>query len=183
MSPEFPNDERWPQTWKTCQVHQPNEYAATASRIRPGSMKKRKGRNKKDENRDEIVPRETRKFVAAPADAPGVVERPVEVGRDLDDAGVEDLRLVDDLGVDLGVHRPQVEAPQEPAVVDPDHASDGGQLPTCRARNSQFAPRLSTRRPNGMFVVSPPLAYGEAMTMRALESWIAYSIRPRWSTS
>ncbi len=65
VRPEFPNDDCCPQTWKTCQVHQPNEYAATPRRIRPGSMKKRNGRNRNDENSDETVPREMRKFVAA----------------------------------------------------------------------------------------------------------------------
>ena len=36
-----------------------------------------------------------------------------------------------------------------------------------------FAMRLSTWRVNGMLVVLPPFAYGDAITMRALESWIA----------
>ena len=34
-----------------------------------------------------------------------------------------------------------------------------------------------TRRPNGMFVVLPPFAYGDAITIRARESSIAKSIR------
>src|SRR5690606_7365106 len=48
----------------------------------------------------------------------------IEVGGHLDDSGTEDLRLVDDLGVDLEVPGLQVEALHEAPVVGANHSRD-----------------------------------------------------------
>ena len=49
--------------------------------------------------------------------------------------------------------------------------------PPAASESIRFAPRLSIRRPNGMFVVLPPFAYGDAITMRAPVSCAVKSMR------
>ena len=50
--------------------------------------------------------------------------RPIEMGRDLDDSRPHDLRLVDDLGVDLVVHRLEVERIEKTTVIGPHQTGD-----------------------------------------------------------
>ncbi len=72
----------------------------------------------------------------APCDAKGRLARlteayligPVEMRRYLHDAGPQQLRLVDDLGVDLEVEALQVERLQKAARVGPRHPGDGGEV-------------------------------------------------------
>ena len=68
-----------------------------------------------EQERDEGESGDAPRWTERPLDV--VVTRPLEVCRDLDDLGAHQLGLVDDLGVDLGIHGLEVEAREEHGVV------------------------------------------------------------------